>query len=176
MFATTDIVDGKPVRVQRSHQPCRKDDKHHSRTCKPMRQLCDEFMAKEVNRKTAPQVSPGGDMPIAEPWEKHFLPFCEIPIAFAGKPRKEPSTMRGYRQIWRQHQAGHCGTMTLAEYKPTMGARFLESLTGTCDQRATHRGKPLARHANPDHALDATPGSTTPGKKQRTSSRLWLIA
>jgi hypothetical protein len=39
-FYVTEIVDGKPTRVQRSKRLCSKDDKHHSRTCKPVRTLC----------------------------------------------------------------------------------------------------------------------------------------
>jgi hypothetical protein len=43
-YYSTAIVNGKAERVQRSHRLCSKDDKHHSRTCKPVRQKCEEYM------------------------------------------------------------------------------------------------------------------------------------
>jgi small-conductance mechanosensitive channel len=42
-YYATAIVDGKPKRVHKSRLRA-KDDKYHSRSCKSLRQKCDDFM------------------------------------------------------------------------------------------------------------------------------------
>jgi len=42
----TEIVDGKPTRVQKSHRLCAKDEKHHSKKCKAVQLECQKFMHK----------------------------------------------------------------------------------------------------------------------------------
>src|ERR1039457_208770 len=43
-YYTTEIADGQPRRVQRSHLLCRRDSKHFSKTCKAVKLLRDDFM------------------------------------------------------------------------------------------------------------------------------------
>jgi len=52
-------------------------------------------------------------------------------VKLTGEPRNKPSTIRGYKQIWKQHLEAHFGKLTLQEYEPHLGTRFLQSLTGT---------------------------------------------
>jgi integrase len=39
--------------------------------------------------------------------------------------------MKGYRQIWAQHLAGHFGARTLQQYRAAWGSTFLDGLTAT---------------------------------------------
>jgi hypothetical protein len=74
--------------------------------------LAQEFMLS-INRQ---EPSDGEDMTIAVFWEQRYLTYCEEVIV-GGRPRKKPSTVRGYRQIWAQHLKAHFGTLTLRQYQ-----------------------------------------------------------
>jgi integrase len=124
-------------RVQRSHFLCVKDDRHRSKSDRSVNLLRDEFMLT-VNSQQAEQ-APDRDMRVTDFWERRYLPYCQEIVQLTGQPRKTPSTVRGYRQIWRQHLKSHFGNLTLQEYAPHMGTAFLESLTGT-------QGKATLRH------------------------------
>jgi integrase len=113
-YYVTEIVDGKPARVQRSERLCSKDDKYHSRTCKPVKQKAAAHM-KTVNANTAPN-----DQTVVHFWEKTYLPFAEENL--------RASTVHGYKQIWGQHLSVHFGTTALKDYKTHMGSLFLTSL------------------------------------------------
>jgi hypothetical protein len=63
--------------------------------------------------------------------EHRYLPYCEEIVTLTGKPRKKPSTGRGYKQVWNQHLKAHFGNVALWEYEPFMGTQFLQSLTST---------------------------------------------
>ena len=52
-------------------------------------------------------------------------------MPLTGKARFKKATLRGYKQIWTQHLAPHFAKLTLQEYEPHLGTRFLQSLTGT---------------------------------------------
>jgi integrase len=71
------------------------------------------------------------DMFIRDFWDQIYLRYCTEIIKVTGRPRKKPSTVRGYKQIWNQHLKEHFGELTLRQYEPRLGARFLASLTGT---------------------------------------------
>jgi integrase len=114
-YYVSEIVDGKPTRAQRSYRLCSKDDKYHSRTCKPVKQLAADHM-KTVNAATAPV----NDQTVAAFWEKTYLPFAEENL--------RASTVHGYKQIWGQHLSVHFGTTELKDYKTHMGSLFLTSL------------------------------------------------
>lgn len=68
-------------------------------------------------------------MPVVDFWERQYLPYCESIVPLTGLPRKRPSTVRGYKQIWNQHLKKHFGTVTLQDYEPSMGTDFLRGLT-----------------------------------------------
>jgi integrase len=122
-----DVVNGE--RKQVSHFLCEKDDRHYSAKAKSVKLLRDEFMLK-INSQPGQNRS-SQDMRIADFWEHQYLPYCEEILPLTGRPRKKPSTVRGYKQIWRQHLKAHFGTMTLREYEPDTGTQFLQSLTAT---------------------------------------------
>jgi integrase len=137
-YYITEIVDGNPVRVQRSHRLCEKSEKYYARNAKSVKLLRNDFMQK-VNTQQASGRSTQQDMTISDFWEREYLPYCEDILPLTGKARKKPSTVRGYKQIWKQHLAQHFGKITLQEYEPSMGTQFLQSLTGT-------QGKTTLKH------------------------------
>ena len=86
-------------------------------------------------------------MSIALFWHEKFLPYCQEIVYVgdrAGQPRRKPSTMKGYRQIWRQHLSSHFGDRTLQEYNnPQVGNQFLPSLTSTQNRNTLKHIKAL---------------------------------
>ena len=96
------------------------------------------------------KASTPGDITVVAFWEQRYLPHCEQVVPLTGQPRRKPETVRGFKQIWRQHLKGHfAGTpptkpMTLKEYQPATGNRFLRSLTGTQGKNTLKHIKALA--------------------------------
>lgn len=166
-YYVTEIVDGRPQRVQRSHRLCSKDQKHHSRTCKPVRQKCEDFM-REINEQVPGQINEQ-DTTVAEFWEKTYLPFA--------KENLRASTVYGYEQIWNQHLKLHFGQMTLKEYRTHMGSLFLTGLAKNLGRQTLQHIRSLASgifsHAvnttgllesNPWHDVKILGKTKTPGE------------
>jgi len=120
-------ANGKPRPVQKTHRLCSKDDRHYSTKCKAVRLLADAFMLT-VNQQR--HDTEGEDMTVAAFWDKQFLPYCEA-VVIGGRPRRKPSTMKGYKQIWEQHLKAHFGSRTLQQYRASWGSSFLDGLTAT---------------------------------------------
>ncbi|MGO9433278.1 MAG: tyrosine recombinase XerC [Terracidiphilus sp.] len=161
-YYTTEIVDGQPKRVQKSHLLSREDDKHFSRTCKAVKLLRDEFM-RTVNVSQANEE----DMLVTDFWEQRYLPFVT--------ENMKPSTVSGYKQIWNQHLKGHFAGMTLQGYRTHVGSTLLLSLTKTQGRRTLNHIRSLASgiftHAINEGRLESNPwhdvrilGKVTPPK------------
>src|SRR4051812_3696075 len=73
-YYVIEIVDGNATRVQRSERLCKKDNKHHSRTCKPVQQLAARVMER-IN--AANDATPETDVRVTEFWEQTYLPHLE---------------------------------------------------------------------------------------------------
>ena len=131
-YYVTEIVDGQPVRKQRSHKLCDRNRHtgHGTVASDKVRLLAQEFMLK-INRTEQTSHTLQQDMPIADFWKDHYLPYNEAIVKLTGTPRKKPSTLRGYKQIWKQHLEKHFGKMTLQQYEPNHGTQLLQSLTST---------------------------------------------
>lgn len=155
---TTFSAAGKPRPVQKTHRLCAKDDRHHSKTCAAVTLLRDEFMLG-INQQR--QDTEGADMPIFAFWER-FVRYCEE-IVIGGRPRRKPSTMKGYKQMWDQHLKAHFGGRTLREYRAAWGSAFLDSLTAT-------QGRNTLRHIS---ALASTLFSRAVAE-QRLRSNPWV--
>jgi integrase len=136
---TTISAAGKPRPVQKTHRLCSKDDKHYSIKCKAVRLLADMFMLG-INQNHDAESE---DMTVASFWETRFLPYCEA-IVVGGRPRRKPSTMRGYKQIWEQHLKAHFGKRTLQEYRAAWGSTFLDGLTATSGRNTLRHISALA--------------------------------
>jgi integrase len=132
-YYQTEIIDGQPKRVQRSHRLCAKDQKHHSRACKPVRQKCQEFM-DGINAQIGTQ--PDRDVTVADFWEKTYLPFVT--------EKKRHSTVYGYKKLWASNLKQHFGTRALAEYRTADGYKYLESLTKTLGRNSLQHVRSLA--------------------------------
>jgi integrase len=162
-YYVSEIVDGRPTRVQRSYRLCSKDDKHHSRTCKAVKQKAAEHM-ETVNANAAPV----NDQTVATFWEKTYLPFAEDNL--------RASTVYGYKQIWGQHLSTHFGTMELKDYKTHMGSLFLTALAKKLGRHTIQHIRSLASgifsHAvnvgviesNPWHDVKVLGKTKEPGK------------
>jgi integrase len=100
-----------------------------------MERINAEAEAIELAKAAKPGAEDSGEMRIADFWKMMFLPYCEKVRDVTGEPRMKPSTVRGFKQIWNQHLKGHFGEMTLKQYEPVMGSRFLRTLVDT--QRKT---------------------------------------
>ena len=119
-FYTTEIIDGKPQRVQRSHRLCDKDGKkYRSVTDKNVKLLRDEHMVT-INRQHEQGRVSQPDMTVTEFWEQVYLPFA--------KENLRLSTVKGYEKIWEQHLNPHFGTLRLRSYTTVMGSEFLTAL------------------------------------------------
>lgn len=119
-YWATEIVDGQAQRVQRSKRLCEKNEKYYARNAKSVKLLRNEFMQR-INTEQASGRAIQKDMRVADFWETCYLPYCEEIVQLTGKARKKPSTVRGYKQIWKQHLKAHFGKTTLQEYEPFMG-------------------------------------------------------
>jgi integrase len=128
-YYVTKVEDGEPIRVLKSEKLCDRDDRHFSTTCPAVQDLAAKVMAR-VN--TADRQRPlKNDLPVSEFFERRFLPYCEEVLPLTGLSRYKPSTVRAYRQIWKQHLRDHFGNVTLQRYEADAGTQFLSSLTGT---------------------------------------------
>jgi integrase len=123
-YYATENRGGKLVRVQKSHKLCRKEGVYKSTTCRPVKNLCADFMQDKVNAPS--RVVTEADVKIVDFWTNTYLPRVEA--------RLKPSTLRGYRQIWRQHLKKHFAGITLQSYEGRLGQRFLKSLADTQKQ------------------------------------------
>jgi integrase len=122
-------VNGKQV----SKFLCDKSPAFYSKTCKAVRLKADEVMLS-VNREAVSQPKPMADMKISDFWEQRYLPYC-TELTADGRPRKKPSTIHAWKQVYRQHLSGHFGDMLLSEYRANFGTQFLDSLTAKLSQQ-----------------------------------------
>jgi integrase len=171
------IVDGK--RVHKTIQLCKRSDVHDwwkkrgkwgfsSAVEKLQRETMDKIRAKakaaEDSALAATRPPKPEEMSVVDFWEMPILPICDAngkPIKgylayleeilpLTGQPRRKPETIRGFKQIWKQHLSGHfAGTppakpMTLCEYQPKHGKRFLRSLIATQGKTTLKHIKALA--------------------------------
>jgi len=117
-YYRTELIDGKPQRVQRSEFLCDRDDKHYSKTCKAVRQKQEDFM-RGVNAQT-PRQAQRRDQLVTEFWEKTYLPWVES--------EKRASTINGYKGIWNQRLKDHFEGRMLADYQTVDGSQYLTAL------------------------------------------------
>jgi integrase len=142
-YRITELKDGTSQRVHKTIQLCKRSDLYtwwkkkgkwgfssavHDLRRKTMDGLRTEIERAEPSNGDAP--GERADMRVVDFWEQIYLPYYENPIPLTGLPRRKPSTVHGYKQIWGQHLKAHFSTMMLKEYEPVLGNRFLRSLTG----------------------------------------------
>ena len=161
-YYITEIVDGRPVRKQRSHKLCvrNKATGHATVNSDKVQLLAKEFMLK-INREQHASQSLEQDMLIADFWEQHYLPYISEIVPLTDKPRKKASTLRGYKQIWNQHLKKHFGKLTLQNYEPIHGTRLLQSLVSTQGKTTLKHiravGSAIFRRAVVEHLIKVNP-------------------
>jgi integrase len=131
-YYQSEMRDGGPVRVRRSVKLADVDREHNSATCKAVRLLRQKELTKV---STAPAITTE-DLRVVDFWETQYLPYCEKEWKGTGM---RTSTVRGFKQVWRQHLQAHFGTVTLQKYTADMARRFLSSLK-------TKQGKNTLKH------------------------------
>jgi integrase len=99
---------------------CRKDEKHRSTTCKPVKDLARSFM-QTINATFGPDAAQASLL-ITDYWSNVYLPFVTKNL--------KPSTVAGYEQIWKQFLKEHFTGRTFREYETHHGSKFL---TGVVD-------------------------------------------
>jgi len=104
-------------RRQRTEFLCRRDEKHHSKTCRPVKDLASKVMSRVNSGALAGAESPT----IAEFWEGTYLPFAEKNL--------RPSTVHSYEDLWDRHIKPHFGDARLATYRSSDATAFLTSLS-----------------------------------------------
>jgi integrase len=123
-----EMRDGVEVRLRRSVFLHKKERGYDSATCKAISDLRTQELAKLPASSTAL----ASDMRVVDYWDTRFLPYCKEVMEHGprkGKPRRKASTLKGYMQIWEQFLKEHFGNITLQQYQPRLGRRFLDSLT-----------------------------------------------
>ena len=91
----------------------------------PRKQVRDDYVRTQVNIGAE---NPG-PMGVVDFSDKVYLPFME------STNNLKPSTVHGYKQVWKQHLQSHFGTTHLSDYKTHMMSNFLTGL-GTHPQAA----------------------------------------
>src|ERR1051326_9040690 len=114
-YYTTKIVDGVPRRTQVSEKLVEKSERHHSRSCKAVRQLRDDFMRKINDSPLAPT-----EILISDFWKETYLPYL--------LESKRASTQKGYEKLWRLELEDHFRGRSLRDYRTHHGSEFLTGL------------------------------------------------
>jgi integrase len=136
-FYQTEMRNGEPVRVHKTHKLCKKDATHYSTTCKAVKKLAHDFMVG-INAKDG-TVENTESITVAEFFESRFIPYCEEILPRKGRPRRRANTVDNLRWYWRRHLKDHFAAITLADYEAAHGNRFLRTLTST-------QGKTTIKH------------------------------
>ncbi len=166
-YYVTEIVDGQLKRTQRSERLCAKDNKHHSVTCMPVKQLAAQVMDRinALAGKTS-----NADVSVTEFWEKTYLPHVE--------KTTKPSTLNGYRAIWRQNLSAVFAGFNLRDYQTHHATRYLTSLAdkGLGPKTIAHArslASGMFKHALRLNYISVNPwrdaGSLTPVKKRKST-------
>jgi integrase len=104
------------VRVQKSRRLCAvKDGANRAK------QLLSEFLDEHVNIGK----EEAGPMEVLAFWDEVYLPFLENDSGL------KPSTIHGYKQVWREHLKTHFGAICLHEYTTGRLSQLLTTLAKT---------------------------------------------
>jgi integrase len=120
-----------PDRRQKTEFLCKKDDKHHSRTCKPVRDLAAKVVARVNSGVAAASESPS----VREFWDGTYLPFAEKNL--------RPSTVDSYKDLWDRHLKPHFDGARLGEYKSSDATEFLTALAGCLGRNSLNHVRSL---------------------------------
>jgi len=144
-YRTTELKNGTSQRVHKTVRLCSKNGREHHKLCthkgehrteKSIQALWDTVMQEVRSAQGNGGHEPEQDMRVVDFWERKYLPYCEREWKGTGM---KPSTVRGFKQVWRQHLKDHFADLTLQTYTPDIARRFLSSLK-------TKQGKNTLKH------------------------------
>lgn len=103
--------------------------------------LADEIL-NQVNGKQATQLD--GTLTLAEFVEQRYFPHLEQRLKMSGELHLEPSTLRGYRDIWNLHgKNSDIASVRVRDFTSAHAQSFLMSLSPTLTHRTHLRIKAL---------------------------------
>ncbi len=115
---------------------CQVDDLRYGVKSKAVKRLAAEFMLAEAKRQDAPRPA---ETLVADFWAKEFLPYCERKL--------KPSSIHGYKKLWKGVLEGHFAGRTLQGYKTHHGSEFLTSLAPRFSRTSLgHMRRGVSRH------------------------------
>jgi integrase len=173
-YRITELKDGTSHRVHKTIRLCERSDvytwwkkKGKWGFSSAVQHLRSEKMAElqtEIERAEPSDGKAASDRRVTDFWETRYLPYLEEIITLKNQPsqpRRKPSIVHGFKQIWKQHLKRHFADGTLKAYEPAMGNRFLRSLTGTQGKVTLKHIKALASsifgHAVEEEIIKANP-------------------
>jgi integrase len=118
-------------RRQRTEFLCKRDDKHHSKTCRPVKDLASKVMSRVNSGALAAAEIPT----VAEFWDGTYLPFAEKNL--------RPSTVHSYKDLWDRHIKPHFGDARLTTYKSSDATAFLTSLSSKLGRNSVNHVRSL---------------------------------
>jgi integrase len=113
VYRIEEIVDGEPVRKQKTHRLAAVSDEH--RSAKDVEQLAVDHL-RPLNIGS---ITPESSMTVADFAEKHFLPNI--------KAKKKPSTLKFYTDIVNNHLEPLLGSLQLREVTTRDVQRLLDA-------------------------------------------------
>ena len=144
-YRITELKDGTPQRVHKTIRLCDKSDLYtwwkkkgkwgFSSAVHDLRRETMDGLRTEIER-AEPSNGDARDMTVVDFWEQRYLPYCEREWKGTGMKR---STLRSFKQVWRQHLKNHFADLTVQTYTPDIARRFLASLK-------TKQGKNTLKH------------------------------
>ena len=151
----TELRDGKAVRVQKSERLCAKDDKYFSAKSNAVQMLATAVMQR-VNALAGQQ--PERELTVGE-----YLPHIE--------KTNKPSTINGYKKVWKSHLSLALVSNTLSAYKTSQATALLtlladRGLSGRTISHVRSLGSAVFGHAKQLGFIDDKPwrdaGSLSP--------------
>lgn len=164
------IVDGQTQRVQRSvllradrdglykkdGAPCTTENEKYSirkirgkkTLSRALKMVLASFMQSVNSGQTNSRTrTPEQDIRVVDFWETSYLPYCEREWKGTGM---KPSTVRGFKQVWRQHLKNHFSSLTFRPTHPIspdaffrVSRRHRDPPISTCcsNENLTERGR-----------------------------------
>jgi len=111
------LIDGVIVRKQRSKKLADYCDRY--RTKSDVKVLLDEILIK-INKGVS---NPRSTMTVAEFFDTVYLPYMR------DVKQRRPSTVKGYKEIWRNHVSGLVGHIPLRDFRRSHANNLLEAIS-----------------------------------------------
>jgi hypothetical protein len=129
-----------PDKKQRTEFLVARDERHHSASCKPVKDLAARSMA----RVNAGAGTASASASVADFWTSTYLPFAEQNL--------RPSTVDAYEDLWARLLEPRFGTTRLGEYRPSDATEFLTGLTKQLGRNSINHVRSRGSHVDEPRA------------------------